>query len=104
MSGSSRYICLNHFVDILVNFFKRCVDVCMANKLQRVVFRIFIHSVVVNASKTLEWLEYGFRFNYWAFDRNMDRIVISAVVCTGEGLILFGKKRTVPIEGHIQGV
>ena len=54
MSGSSRYICLNHFVDILVKYFKHCVDVCMANKVQRVVFKKFIHSIVVNASKVPE--------------------------------------------------
>ena len=104
MSGFSRYICLNHFVDILLKFFTHCVDVCMANNLERVVFKKFIHSIVVSVSKTPEWLEYGFRFGYWAFDWKTDSIVIRAVVCPGQGLILFGKEKTVAIEGHDKGV
>ena len=39
MSGSLRYIYLNHFVHILVKLFTHFVDVCMANKLERVVFK-----------------------------------------------------------------
>ena len=34
----------------------------------------------------------------------MDRIVVSAVVCPGERLIVFGKKKTVAIEGHVKDV
>ena len=102
MSDSSRYKCLNHFVDMVVKFFTNCVDVCIANSLERVLFNKFILSIVFRASETPERLEYGFRFSYWTFDQKMGRIVFSEVICRGEGLILFGKKKTIATEATLR--